>query len=123
MDQKVEINWLPEPADDTYQAAKTFLQLMYRPKKARRWVKRLKEAEISKYAAKDILRASCTPMATIKAFNWEKQQEQIAKGDALSPILLIRQNDGGPLIIADGFHRMCALFSTDQEVSVPCKIV
>lgn len=123
MEQKVTIHWLPEPADDTYQAAKTYLELMFKPKKARRWVKRLKKADISKYAAKDILRASDTPIATVKAFDWEKQQEEIANGDALSPILLIRQNDGGPLIIADGFHRMCALFSTDQEVSVPCKIV
>lgn len=84
MEQKVAINWLPEPADDTYQAAKIFLELMFKPKKARRWVKRLKKADISNYAAKDILRASGTPMAAIKAFDWEKQQEQIAKGDALS---------------------------------------
>ena len=35
---------------------------------------------------------------------------------------LVPKNDGGPLIIADGFHRMCLLFSIDQEVSVPCKI-
>jgi hypothetical protein len=123
MDQKVEIKWLPEPANDTYEAAKTFLNLLYKTKKFRRWVKRLKKAEISKYAAKDILRASCIPITTIRAFDWKKQQEQIAQGDPLSPILLIRQNDGGPLVIADGFHRMCALFSTDQEVSVPCKIV
>jgi hypothetical protein len=123
MEQKVAIRWLPEPAEDTYQSAQTFLELMFRPKKARRWVKRLKKAGISQYAAKDILRASGTPMATIKAFDWKRQQEQIAHGDALSPILLIRQDDGGPLIIADGFHRMCALFATDQEVSVPCKIV
>lgn len=122
MDQKVEIKWLPEPASDTYDSAKTFLELMYKPKKARRWVKRLKKAGVSEYAAKDILRASAIPIATVRAFDWKKQQDEIKQGDPLSPILLIRQNNGGPLIIADGFHRMCALFSTDQEVSVPCKI-
>jgi hypothetical protein len=40
---KVEIKWLPEPASGTYNSAKTFLELMYKPKKARRWVKRLKK--------------------------------------------------------------------------------
>jgi hypothetical protein len=122
MDQKVKINWLPEPASDTYDSAQTFLELMFKPKKARRWVKRLKKAGVSEYAAKDILRASAIPIATVRAYDWKRQQDQINKGDPLSPILLIRQHDGGPLIIADGFHRMCALFSTDQEVSVPCKI-
>jgi hypothetical protein len=122
MDQKVEIKWLPEPASETYDSAKTFLELMFKPKKALRWVKRLKKAGVSEYAAKDILRASAIPIATVRAFDWKKQLDQIHQGNPLSPILLLRQNDGGPLIIADGFHRMCALFSIDQEVSVPCKI-
>jgi len=123
MDQKVEIRWLPEPADDTYDAARTYLELLYKPKQARRWAKQLRKAGMSRYAAKDILRASCTPMSVIRAFDWTKQQEQIAHGDPLSPILLVRQDNGGPLVIADGFHRMCALFAADQEVSVPCKII
>jgi hypothetical protein len=34
----------------------------------------------------------------------------------------VRQNDGSGLIIADGFHRMCALFAEDEQIKVPCKI-
>jgi hypothetical protein len=83
---------MPEPASDTYDSAKTFLELMYKPKQARRWVKRLKKAGVSEYAAKDILRASAIPIATVQAFDWKKQQDEIKQGDPLSPILLYAVN-------------------------------
>lgn len=67
---------MAEPADDTYDAAKTYLELTFKPKKAKRWVKRLKKVGISKYAAKDILRASCTPIATVKAFDWKSKKRK-----------------------------------------------
>jgi hypothetical protein len=35
--------------------------------------------------------------------------------------LLVRQENGGSLIIAHGFHRLCPLFSPDEEIEVPCK--
>ena len=120
---KKEIKWLPEPAAADYDAAQSFLQLLYRSKKARRWAKALKRQEMSEYAARDIFRASGTPMSEVQAFDWSKQQKEIAQGKPLSPILLVRQDNGGHLIIADGFHRMCALFAHDQEIKVPCKIV
>ena len=123
MTGKKEIKWLPEPAATDYDAAQSFLQLLYSSKKARRWAKELKRQEIDEYAAKDILRASGTPMSEVKAFDWSRQQKEIEQGKPLSPILLVRQDNGGHLIIADGFHRMCALFAYDQEVKVPCKIV
>lgn len=123
MDKKKGIRWLPEPAGKDYDAAETFLQLLYNAKKARRWAKQLKRAEITEYTAKDILRASCTPMSEIQAFDWRKQQKEIDERKPLSPILIVKQDNGGRLIIADGFHRMCALFANDQEIKVPCKIV
>jgi hypothetical protein len=62
-------------------------------------------------------------MPEIEAFDWSKQQKEIRQGEPLSPILLVRRENGGQLIIADGFHRMCAVFVADERVSVPCKIV
>jgi hypothetical protein len=123
MDQKVKVIWLKEPAEDTYSSAGIFLQLMYKPKKVRRLVKKLREADMSEYAARDILRASATLMSWVDAFDWTRQQEAINTGKPISPILLVRQNDGGHLIVADGFHRMCALFAADQDIRVPCKII
>ena len=123
MTGKKIVKWLPEPADKDYDAAQSFLQLLYNSKKARRWAKELKAKEITEYTAKDIPRASGTPMSEVQAFDWSKQQKEINEGKPLSPILIVKQDNGGHLIIADGFHRLCALFTNDQEVKVPCKIV
>jgi hypothetical protein len=123
MDKKKKIRWQPEPAGKDYDAAETFLQLLYKPKKARRWARKLRQVDMTEYAAKDILRASCTPMSEIQAFDWRKQQKEIDEGKPLSPILMVKQDNGERLIIVDGFHRMCALFANDQEIKVPCKIV
>jgi hypothetical protein len=123
MDEKVRVAWLNEPAEDTYTSAQTYLQLVYKPKKAARLVEKLRDAPMSEYAARDILRASATLMSWVDAFDWTRQQEAINSGTPISPILLVRQNDGGHLIVADGFHRMCALFAADQDIRVPCKIV
>jgi hypothetical protein len=123
MKKPVEVKWLKQPADKDYAAAETYLQLLYGPKKARSWSKKLKAVPMAKYAAKDLLRASATPISEVEAFDWVKQHKEIAEGTPLSPILLIRQENGGPLIIADGFHRLCAVFGVDQQAPVPCKIV
>jgi hypothetical protein len=28
-----------------------------------------------------------------------------------------------PVIIADGYHRMCAVYAVDEDALIPCKIV
>jgi hypothetical protein len=123
MKKPVEVKWLDKPVDKDYLAAETFLQLLYEPKKANKWAAALKDAEMAKFAAKDLLRASATPISEVQAFDWVKQHQAIAEGKPLAPILLVRQDNGGRLIIADGFHRLCAVFCADQEALVPCKIV
>lgn len=49
----------------------------------------------------------------------------MAKGKALSPVLLVRGNllAGIPLQIADGYHRVCASYYTDENTDIPVKIV
>lgn len=49
--------------------------------------------------------------------------EKIAAGKKLSPLLLVRDPSHGKLIIADGYHRMCAVYLFDEDPPVPCKIV
>lgn len=114
--------WLDKPVDKDYLSANDYLELLYGKKNARKWSKALKDAPMTSYLARDLLRASATPISEVQAFDWIKQEKEIASGTPLSPILLIRQENGQPLIIADGFHRLCAVFSVDQDTSVPCKI-
>ena len=41
----------------------------------------------------------------------------------LSPLLLVRDPSHLKLVIADGYHRMCAVYLFDEDTRVPCKIV
>ncbi|WP_036167812.1 hypothetical protein [Massilia sp. 9096] len=120
--KETKINWLSSPVDSDYVSAERYLSLLFKPHKCRKLLRKLRAAPMSEYQAKDILRASRTPMSEVSAFDWDRQQQQIRDGEALGPILLVRQNDGSGLIIADGFHRMCALFAEDELIKVPCKI-
>lgn len=122
MRRKAAIRWLDEPVDRDYAAAEEYLQLLFEPKKAAQIVRRLRRAGMSQYAAKDILRASGTSILYVEAFDWSRHQKKLNSGDPLAPIILVRQGNGAPLIIADGFHRLCALFSADEGIKVPCKI-
>jgi hypothetical protein len=120
--EKTKINWLSSPIDNDYVSAERYLSLLFKPRKCRKLLQKLRAAPMSEYPAKDILRASRTAMSEVAAFDWSRHQQQIRDGEALGPILIVRQNDGSGLIIADGFHRMCALFAEDELIKVPCKI-
>jgi hypothetical protein len=51
--------------------------------------------------------------------------KKIRKGKLLSPILLIRgdAHKGAPLVIADGFHRVCASWYWSEDAPVSCCLV
>jgi hypothetical protein len=51
----------------------------------------------------------------------EKDRRKILSGKKLSPILLVRGDS--KVIIADGYHRMCAVYSIDEDALIPSKIV
>jgi len=52
----------------------------------------------------------------------EKHDFQEAE-DYLSPILLLRGNEGHPLIVAAGYHRVCASYWIDENTDIPCILV
>jgi disulfide oxidoreductase YuzD len=47
---------------------------------------------------------------------------KIMKEEKLSPLLLYRDQARGRLIIADGYHRLCAVYKLDEDAIIPCKI-
>jgi hypothetical protein len=53
----------------------------------------------------------------------EKDRKMIKDGKELSPLLLVRDKANGKVIIADGYHRLCAVYSFDEDVLIPCKLV
>ena len=122
MARKVSVKWLGKPEDHDYPAALSYLTLIYDPTTAASMVNRLKKAAMAEFKAKDIFRASALPLLGIVNSHVKKNQQKIMDGEEMSPLLLIRDPANGRLIIADGYHRMCAVYSFDEDAVIPCKI-
>ena len=84
---------------------------------------KLKNAEMTEFAAKDIFRASGLSLLGVSDSHVEKDRAQIARNEKLSPLLLYRDKANRKLIIADGYHRLCAVCKFDEDAMIPCKIV
>jgi hypothetical protein len=117
------IRWLPKPEEQDYPAAFSYLKLHYTPKRSRALVKELEAARMTEFKAKDIFRASRLSLLGVSNSHVERDRQKIAKRTPLSPLLLVRDADAGRLIIADGYHRLCAVYSIDEDALIPCKIV
>lgn len=116
------IEWLPDVALHNYPAAQSYLSLVYPVTQAIMLVTQLQGAALTSFAAKDILRASGLSALGTSNAQVAKTLRKIRKDHHLSPILLVR-GAHGRLIIADGYHRVCALYQHDQDVAIQCKIV
>ena len=123
MARKFDIKWLGKPKASNYPAALSYLSLMYPPKEAARLVRKLRSAPLAEFKSKDIFRASGLPLQGVSNYFVERDRERILKGEALSPILLVRDRLRGRVIVADGYHRLCSVYSIDEEAPIPCKIV
>jgi hypothetical protein len=119
------VKWLPKPQDHDYQAAEDYLSLIMAPEKAADWRQKLAAAQddIIYRKAKDILRASQLDLLDEKNKHVASDLAKVSDGKALSPILLLRGDDGRPLVIADGYHRVCASYWVDENTDIPCVLV
>ncbi|WP_233854128.1 hypothetical protein [Paraburkholderia sp. HD33-4] len=115
------IEWLDEPEHHDYPAALSYLCLHFTLKEAAELVDRLRHAKKVSFKAKDIMRASGLPILGISNSHIERDRQKVHEGQKLSPILLVRTGD--KLIIADGYHRACAVYSLDEDAVIPARIV
>ena len=122
MSEVVEIQWLDAPEDKDYPAAESYLGLIYDPDTASHLAQQLKQATITRFKSKDIFRASQLSLLGISNSHVEKDRKKIQSGFKLSPILLVRDK-GVKVVVADGYHRLCAVYSFDEDALIPCKIV
>lgn len=77
----------------------------------------------ARFKAKDVFRASQLSLLGVSNLHIEKDRKKIEAGTPLSPLLLVRDAPNGRVIIADGYHRLCAVYSHDEDAQIPCKIV
>lgn len=119
----MKIKWLDKPQKHDYAAAASYLSLTMEPDAAKRAAKGLENVEITKFAAKDIFRSSGLSLLGISNSHVEKDRAAIYRNEDLSPLLLYRDTVNSKLIIADGYHRLCAVYQFDEDAMIPCKIV
>ncbi len=122
MKKPVNIQWLAGPEEHDYPAALSYLNLTLDGRQARRLVTALKAAPVAQFKAKDIFRASGLSLLGTSNSHVEKDRARIRAGRKLSPLLLVRDGANGKVIIADGYHRLCAVYSFDEDALIPCKI-
>ena len=123
MKDKIKINWLSKPETHDYPAAASYLSLILDEKETTDVVKKLETAPITHFKAKDIFRASGLSLLGISNLHVERDAKKIKKGVSLSPILLVRQPTLGRVLIADGYHRLCAVYQFNEDALIPCQIV
>jgi hypothetical protein len=117
------IKWLSEPESHDYPAAQSYLGLIVDARTAKSIVAKLRRARPVLFKAKDVFRASSLPMLPLSNSHVKKDEKRLIAGRPLSPLLLVRDTTHGRVIIADGYHRLCAAYAFDEDVVIPCRIV
>jgi hypothetical protein len=119
------VKWLEKPEAHDFPAAADYLALLANTKSVSRLTKKLQAGSIKYKKAKDILRAARLGLLPVDNPHVAADLSKIEKGQPLSPILLVRGDlaAGVPLQIADGYHRVCASYHTDENTDIPVVIV
>src|SRR5665213_683882 len=118
-------HWQLEPEDHDYPASTTYLSLIGDPQFASAITTLFQSAPTLIYEAKDLLRASELPLLARDNAHVTKDLGKVKSGQKLSPVLLIRGSllKNRRLIIADGYHRVCASYWIDENAQIPCRLV
>jgi hypothetical protein len=115
------VKWLEKPEAHDFPAAADYLALLADPSTVKKLTKRLQGGKVEYKKAKDILRAAQLGLLPVDNPHVAADLAKIKKGQALSPILLVRGDivAGVALQIADGYHRVCASYHTDENTDIP----
>jgi hypothetical protein len=118
------VKWLDAPEDHDYAAAADYLSLIAEADPVAKTVDALKAADGVLRKAKDILRAARLDLLPASNPRVKGDLAKIDAGRKLSPILLVRGDavGGVALEIADGYHRVCASYLTDENTPIPCRL-
>jgi disulfide oxidoreductase YuzD len=118
-----KITWLSDLETHDYPAAESYLSLLFNEEQVVKMVVKLRRTPVVHFKAKDIFRASQLSLLGVSNSHVEKDWEKIRKGQSLSPLLLVRDEANGKVVIADGYHRLCAVYGIDEDALIPCKII
>ena len=118
-----DIEWLPDVEENNYPAAESYLRILYSEDRVAEMMARFRSVAIVQFKAKDIFRASQLSLLGVSNLHVEKDREKIQKKKSLSPLLLLRDEQNGKVVIADGYHRLCAIYEFNEDAWILCKII
>lgn len=120
-----KVKWLVAPEDQDFSAALSYLELICDSASAKKLVDQFSQEEVSEIKAKDVIRAAQLSLLSEENVHVAKDLKKIKGGKPLSPILLVRGDAAKsiPLVIADGYHRACAVYWFDEDAYINVKIV
>jgi hypothetical protein len=113
--------WLKDPEEHDFPAATDYLELLFTEEESKAFTDNLRKAPTIVKKAKDILRASLLPLLPPDNIHVKQNLKKVKKGNKLSPILLVKKDN--KLIIADGYHRICAAYYLSEDLQIPCRLV
>lgn len=118
-------HWKSEPEEHDFPAAADYLSLVCSETVASNIVGALRTASLIHRKAKDLLRASDLALLPADNAHVASDLAKVKRGERLSPVLLVRGRLVGaaPLVVADGYHRVCASYHLDENADIPCRIV
>ena len=116
-------HWKEDPDDHDFPAASDFLSLLFPESEVATLVDQLRGATAIRRKAKDLLRAARLELLLETDPEVQRDLKKVAGGERLSPVLLVRPPVGAPLVIADGYHRICASYHLDEDAEIPCRLV
>jgi hypothetical protein len=122
---KTRVNWKPRPGKREVEGAFNYLSLQFPTAQAKRLVAGVRRGQRIERVAKDILRACNLPLLPTDELHVADNLKKIRKGKAIAPLILV-QGDltrGVPLLIADGYHRVCATCHADEDAPVAAVMV
>ena len=121
----IEPHWKDDPDEHDYPAAADYLSLVMAGSEVRKVVAALRTAPLVRRKATDLLRASGLALLPAENPHVAADLRKVRKGRPLSPVLLLRGTVGrnAPLVVADGYHRICASYHLDENADIPCRLV
>ena len=119
-----KVRWKPDPEDHDYPAATDYLELLVPPSMAEAITDELRRAPTITKHSKDLLRAARLEALDGNNPHVASDLRKIRDKEPLSPVLLVRGDAGDDraLIVADGYHRICAVHVLDENAEIPCRM-
>ena len=119
------VTWLKSSQRHDYPAAASYLSLVLPEETITLIIAAMRSGSLSQHKAKDLLRASQLPLLEASNPHVAHDLAKVKAGKPLSPVLAIRGDavGGRALLIADGYHRVCASVILDENCDVPAVII